>query len=152
MRTHFALLFFGLLGLLLLVGCSHSGLDGVYPCTGVVTLNGTPLAEASLTFYPDGDNPDARVAGGATDEHGKYTVTTLKPGDGLFPGNYKVGVVKHEEYGPEGRYIINEAGEQEFTGRRIRNILPPQYEKPETSGLKATITKRRNTVNFDLTQ
>ena len=132
-------------------GCSSKeGLSGVYPCEGTVTYNGAPVENATVTFYPDGSGGDARTAGGSTDAGGKFKTTTLKPQDGLFPGNYKVTITKREEYGPPGKTHVNEEGETVQDGRPTKNVLPEKYEKVETSGLTATIEKKKNAVTFDL--
>ena len=136
--------------LLVFAGCSSGdGLSGLYKCEGTVNHNGSPVAEASVTFHPDSSG-DARVAGGSTDAQGKFIVTTLKPGDGLYPGTYKVTVVKYEEYGPEAPPTKGDDGEVIPGGRAVKNVLPGKYAKAETSGLTATIEKKKNTIAFDL--
>ena len=151
MRLFFTLVLSGLAVILIFTGCSpSSGLSGLYPCEGTVTHNGSPVAGASVTFYPDGGGGDARVAGGETDANGIFRVTTLKPQDGLYPGTYKVTIIKYEEYGPPPKITINEDGEEISSGRQLRNALPAKYEKQDKTELTATIEKKSNKVNFDL--
>ena len=135
----------------LFVGCSpKEGLSGLYPCEGTVTYNGTPVESATITFYPDGGGA-ARAAGGSTDAQGKFKATTLKPQDGIFPGNYKVTIAKFEEYGPPPKMVMNDNGEMVSEGRPVKNVLPVKYEKVETSELTVTIEKKKTMVTFDLT-
>ena len=74
---------------LVLFGCG--GKDTPVKVSGVVTLEGKPLADASVIFWPDGNG---RQANGSTDSEGKFTLTTQKAGDGALPGTYKV-IVKY---------------------------------------------------------
>ena len=152
MKTFFTLLLSGVLVLSAFVGCSSKGgLSGLYPCEGTVTYNGAPVDGASVTFYPDGGT-DARSAGGRTDARGVFQLTTLKPQDGVFPGNYTVTIIKYEEYGKEPPLVMNSEGDMiPSGGRPVRNVLPAKYGTPETSGLTSRIEKRKNTVSFDLT-
>lgn len=50
-------------------------------------LDGKPLGNATVQFTPDGKGRDAS---GTTDKDGRFTLSTVKPGDGVMPGNYKV--------------------------------------------------------------
>src|SRR3954454_20259047 len=76
--------------LLLVTGCGGSKLS---PVSGVVSLDGTPVAEAGVTFISeDGKKTFASV----TDASGKYTMSVDgKPG--LPAGNYKVLVMKQKK-------------------------------------------------------
>ena len=73
--------------LLPLTGCGKK----LTPVTGVVTLDGKPVAGASVTLVSeDGkDNPTA-----LTDDSGNFTVES-RDGPGAHPGNYKVVVAKY---------------------------------------------------------
>ena len=59
------------------------------PVSGVVTLDGKPLAGASLHFVPQGSGRDST---GESDASGQFTMSTFKPRDGVVPGTYKVVV------------------------------------------------------------
>jgi hypothetical protein len=63
------------------------------PVKGVVTVDGKPLAKATVRFLPVAGN--SRLAFGVTDGEGSFELTTEEPGDGIWPGEYKV--VIHEE-------------------------------------------------------
>lgn len=68
----------------LLAGCT----PGPTRQRGVVTVDGVPLAKASVTFIPTDDTK--RPASGTTDEDGRFELMTLNPGDGAMAGEYKV--------------------------------------------------------------
>lgn len=56
--------------------------------TGLVTLNGKPVNKATVTFIPDDDGP--AVSTGYTDDQGRFDMDTIKPGDGMRRGVYRV--------------------------------------------------------------
>ena len=151
MRLFFATVFLSFITLSF-TGCGgeKGALSGLYPCEGTVTYNGSPVAVgASITFYPDSGNPEARAASANTDSSGKFKTTTLKPNDGMFPGTYKVAIAKYEEYGPprqEKDSDGNVIGEE----YDMKNVFPEKYANPATSGLTITIEKKKNTPEFNL--
>jgi len=78
MRVHFLFL------TLMLAGCGGSRTS---PVSGIVLLDGKPLAGASIQFVPQGKGRDAT---GETDKDGQFAMSTFKPRDGVLPGAYKV--------------------------------------------------------------
>lgn len=58
---------------LAVVGCGGKGYE-VATVSGVVTLDGAPLADASVVFAPQTEGPSSY---GKTDNDGKYTLKTL---------------------------------------------------------------------------
>ncbi|MCI0700151.1 MAG: carboxypeptidase-like regulatory domain-containing protein [Planctomycetia bacterium] len=61
------------------------------PVSGVVKLDGKPVAGAAVTFVSD----DGKFTASAeTDESGNFTLAHTT-GPGTFPGNYKVTVTKY---------------------------------------------------------
>jgi hypothetical protein len=70
-----------------LAGCGGTKL---VPVSGNVTLDGKPVAEATVTFISD----DGKyTASGQTDESGNFTLQHSGK-EGAPPGNYKVTVIK----------------------------------------------------------
>ncbi len=63
---------------------------------GVVTLDGVPVAGATITLYPDSDK--GSMATGLTDADGGFELQT-KAAVGVLPGNYKVTVNKSDAAG-----------------------------------------------------
>ena len=66
------------------VGCGGSRTS---PVSGVVLLDGKPLAGASVQFIPQGTGRDAT---GETDSSGQFAMSTFQARDGVIPGTYKV--------------------------------------------------------------
>ena len=72
-----------------------TGCGQLYHIKGKVTLDGQPLAGATVQFVPeDGSRP----AVGTTATDGTFTLTTYKPGDGVLPGEYRVLISKMSEH------------------------------------------------------
>jgi len=78
-----------------LAGClalALAGCGGPVPVEGKVTMNGKPLAGATVVFIPVNGGPEA---GAQTDEEGNFHLTGTKT-EGISPGEYRVTVSKKE--------------------------------------------------------
>jgi len=156
------------MGIALGLGCPQQGAEGpaTYAVTGTVTQGGQAVEGATVTFVP---TSGGKSASGITDASGKYTLTTSKAGDGAVPGQYGVKIVKYEAAetqasaggggGPEGAEGTGPEMPADYGGaaespeeEAPANLLPPQYESPDTSGLKATVTDDpgKNVFDFEL--
>ncbi|GIW97346.1 MAG: hypothetical protein KatS3mg111_0679 [Pirellulaceae bacterium] len=71
-----------------LMGC---GGEKLYPVTGTVTVDGSPVEGLQVVFAPE--NGEGLTGTGTTDAAGKYKIVTMK-GAGLPPGNYRVAISK----------------------------------------------------------
>ena len=82
----------------LLAGCGSSK---TAPVSGRITLNGKPLAKASVTFAPVGgkDNQEPGPSSAAiTDDDGRYTLRLIgQDGRGATVGKHKVRIALQEE-------------------------------------------------------
>lgn len=128
-----------------------------YPVTGTVTLNGQPVAGATVNFTPK--EPAApgqsgpQAASAVTDEQGKYQIGTFAKGDGALPGEYLVSVTKYEGGGPTGDSGSEEEYRPPVPGEEPpvpKNVLPPQYANPNTSGLSVKVEAKANTYDITL--
>jgi len=132
----------------LVVGCSKSTEQVTQPVDGILTMDGSPLAGASITFVPA--SSEGTVAAGSTDAEGKFKVQTVHgaPDGGTTPGEYRVTVTKIEAV-PTGRKTTNSEGEtiEETTER---SVVPAIYGSTETTPLGVTITKGKNAVTLEL--
>jgi len=106
-----------------------------FPTTGIVTWNGEPATGALVTLQSLSHNLSAS---GRTDAKGEFALTTWRQGDGAVAGDHKVTI--------ETTVI---AGYTSEGGLIEVNAMPPKYEKPDKSGLTATISdKGKNVLSF----
>ncbi|MDR3109461.1 MAG: carboxypeptidase-like regulatory domain-containing protein [Planctomycetaceae bacterium] len=117
--------------------------------TGVVTLDGTPLPGATITFSPVSEG---EMASGFSDDNGSYKLSSSNgdPEKGALAGEYvvtisKVEVKNYEENDPK-------APKDLLTGRGIRSsqkeLIPNKYRSASTSPLKVEVKKGKNTIDL----
>lgn len=136
------------------LGCSgKTGLKGLVPVSGIVTLKGAPLAGAVVSFVPV--TPGARAAAATTDPEGRFKLTTLVAEDGAAPGEYQVTVSKTETIGKT--YTPEEANEYYNKNMKsppspeMKNVVAEKFSKAGTSGLKASVKAGdKNEFTFDV--
>lgn len=76
--------------LLVAAGCGGGpGLATVAPVTGIVRYNGVPVRDAYVKFSQEGC---PIVAGGFTDDMGRFELTSYQKGDGAPVGENKVTI------------------------------------------------------------
>ena len=143
-------------GLVFINGCSSSTKTSqteLVAVDGRVTVNGTPLANASVTFTPTG-------AGGAsigvTDENGNYKLYYGPSAVGAVPGNHRVTI----ELG-DGEDVVLPPGvdaskltprqlDEAYKKARAASAIPPEYQDGRKP-LAAVVTPSGGSINFDLT-
>ena len=119
-------------------GCS----DGACKVSGVITLDGQPLAEANVSFVPKTEGV-GELAAGTTDSTGTYHLQTLsgKILRGTFPGEYVVVVRKSEPIW-DGKSYYPAVGDGEPMKRmQVIEKLPRKYTMSSSTPFSATITK-----------
>ncbi len=116
----------------------------VYPAGGVVTLDGIPLAGATVTFRPAGDGV---ACAGITDEKGAFQMTTYETFDGATEGEFLVTVSKFEVPVPPANY--NADTMPPLPAPKL--ITPGKYAEFEKSGLTVKVGKGEpNRFEFSL--
>lgn len=129
------------------VGCASEKDDGRprrTPVIGEVTLNGTPLAEATVTFHPIGHS---YAAVGLTDKKGKFALTTLDGNDGAIPGMFGVTISKYDFT----HTASVENGDGTITEFPPQVLVPEKYATVKTSELTATVdAEKKNQFQFNL--
>lgn len=115
--------------LLLAVGCSKG--PEIVPVSGQVLIDGKPLTHGFVQVAPKG----FRAASGKIGPDGRFTLTTLKPGDGCLVGTHPAAVIATES--------IN-AGSQRWHA-------PKKYQDFATSGLTVTVTGPTDSLTIELT-
>ncbi len=123
--------FFGalLVALPLGVGCGDSGIGQVH---GTVKLDGVPLPEALVEFYPA---DSSAASAGRTDREGKYQLHLGRQGLGAVVGTHKV-------------QIWTSLGKDTGDGPAAQEIIPTKYNAE--SELKRDVTSGSNIFDFDL--
>jgi hypothetical protein len=111
-------------------GCGPAR-PALLPAEGVVTLDGKPLAEASVIFQP---TAGGRPATGVTDAEGRFKVGTFSQRDGALPGTHVVTIARSEGTSPSD----------------TRWISPKVYSLADQSGLSATVATGSTTFTFAL--
>src|SRR5262245_13124602 len=117
-------------------GCGSSGPEIAY-VSGRVTMDGKPLANATVVFIPENGRP----AGARTDADGNYVLNFTEDRRGAIPGMNTIRITTRRE------------AEQDENGKTTtpasRETIPMRYN--EASTLTFTVEpKKRNVANFDL--
>ena len=117
--------------------------------TGKVTLDGQPLANATVFFTP-ADGSGGSEASGMTDANGVYKLQTLlgAADAGTTPGKYLVSFTCFEEVETGKTYKNDEGNDGPVT--EDRSVIPAKYNSVKTSGFEAEVVKGANTFDFDL--
>jgi len=109
------------------------------PVQGKVTYKGAPVTKGTISFQSEGGH----VAVGELQPDGTYKLSSFGEGDGAVPGHAKVSIV------------ANTADPHMIPGstpgyKPPKDLVPKKYNKPETSGLEADVTKDSKPIDFDL--
>ncbi len=121
-----------LIGGLLVCGCSPRGGPKV---TGTVLLDGAPVADAVVSFYPK--SPGGITNFALTDAEGHFEIKPDKARRTLSPGSYNVLIRKYapkdtKHTSPDSREFVLGIG-------NVRNTLPERYSSEKAPLLTAEI-------------
>ena len=113
-----------------------AGCGGGFIRTGgkVTYEDGTPVPYGAIAF-----ETDSFMANGRIQPDGTYTLSSLKPGDGLPAGSYKVSISGTElvVVGEKDKYIEH---------------VHHKFANPETSDLTADVSRGKNNFDFIVTK
>ena len=127
-----------------------------YPATGTVTLDGQPLADATVSFVPAVGPP----SDGKTDASGKFVIMTSgQPGAPVgankvtvskFTGSATMPMAGGTPDDMKKMYEKMYDKSKKTTGDK--GELPAKYGRPDTSGLSADVTAdgAKNVFTFEL--
>ena len=116
------------------IGCGK--IEPYHAVTGRITLDGQPLADADVSFVPEGGAGVASL--GRTDAQGVYQLQHTQTLLGAPVGDYRVRVS-----------TLREAKENDETARTaVPERVPPRYNL--ASELTVRIEPGENTLNFTL--
>jgi len=141
------------LAAVLTVAIAGCGGPDVQHVEGIVTLDGKPLADATVCFTPLGGG---LPAAGMTDASGRFRLSASvggKYGRGTTPGEYRVTVEKLvRARSPEA--AAAEAGGWKLLAADgdIRRLTPAEYANSSRSPLRADVKRGRNAYEFALMQ
>lgn len=122
----------------LVTGCG-GGIE-LLPASGVVAIDGQPVADAGVLFQPVDGGP---VASGTTDTNGKFHLTTMNR-TGAVSGQHRVTITKNKTVGVHDFGVVGPQGVQ------TKWIIPQKYSEPEASGLRASVSRNQHEFTFAL--
>lgn len=131
-----------LAGLVLCLACQRG--PKLVPVTGVVLLDGKPVANAAVLFIP----PEGRPAEGTTDAEGKFTLQTFQPGDGALVGLHDVTVTGVRVHGVTA--TADGLSDADPSKVRYEWFVPQRYSVRETSQLKVEVKPGMGPVTLEL--
>ncbi|MBI1247259.1 hypothetical protein GC197_05370 [bacterium] len=157
LRSRIALLVFGTFSWVAALGCESKSYLPTEFVEGVVTLDGTPVEGANVTFVPVESSPGI-AAIGVSDSAGVFHLTTLSSKDGLLPkhgggalaGRYQVSVEKIV-IPADIQKKLDDGIQVPYNPAAMIHGVPKKYETPETSGLEFDIVSGRNDLTLELT-
>lgn len=110
--------------------------------TGKVTFaDGSPLTVGTVNF-----TDDKIICKGSIQDDGTFEMRTLKPGDGVPPGTYKVYLTETMRFGDVEKETAT--GEATATMLGTTNDVPPKYSNPDQSGLTIDV---KGSMKYDIT-
>ncbi len=116
-------------GLLLVSGCGDGRPERV-PVSGVVFIDGKPLAQGNIKFVPKGGRPSTSKIGA----DGRFSLTCYDGQDGAILGSHQVQVASNR--------IISDS--------KIEWFAPQNYADFRTSNLTIEITKPVDDLRIEL--
>lgn len=129
-------------------GCIGDGIK-LGAVSGVVTLDGKPLENASVSFHPS----EGRGSFGTTDADGRYELDYHKGRKGATEGHHKVTITTKVWTQPSRSvdYEVSARDKKKEAGRPRSELLPPKYRIREQTVLSADVVlSGANEHNFDL--
>lgn len=129
--------------LVAIAGCGRRSSVDLAPCSGVVTLDGKPVEGWAISFHPDSSgNTRGPASAGLTDQNGEFQLQAAGNRDGAIVGQHRVFLSPPPPWD----------GLSSTTPPKLAVAkVPTVYQRPETSGLVATVgPNRTNRFTFDL--
>jgi hypothetical protein len=115
------------------------------PVSGVVTLDGKPLAGATVAFSPiakPGETNAGDGSSGKTNEKGEYTLTTSRGVPGAQAGQHRVSITILAQQ-------VGASDERRRGGPPVQNTIPAKYNAESKLSFEVK-APGPNTANFEL--
>ncbi len=157
-RKYFTLLLFTLFGMS--IGCAQSETEPAYFAdlvivNGKVTMDGTPLSGANVTFIPADLSQSGGTGTGITSASGDYDLITPHPGSleaqpkGIVPGTYKVTITNLQM--PDGSPVPQGTDDAMAMAMDAKEAIPEKYSDSEKTELIVKVDHSSPFVqNFEL--
>lgn len=114
-----------------LSGCGHSDGPPLASVSGVVRLDGSPLANAYIEFTPQQGSPSYAK----TDAEGRYSLRFTRRKAGAMIGQHRVR--------------ISTASDDDGEGNAVPEKIPPQFNS--RTRLQREVAEGENAFDFELT-
>ena len=124
----------GISVLALVTGCNRENLPKLGAVSGTVTMDGQPVANATVIF--DGAKEGEPASLGRTDASGKYELYYSRGNKGTTIGEHVVHISTHDETGDDDNRQVH------------KETIPSRYNAK--SELKANVTRGSNKHDFEL--
>ncbi|NLF06447.1 MAG: hypothetical protein GX594_00490 [Pirellulaceae bacterium] len=113
---------------------------------GRVIYQGKPVAEGTITFYPESGRP----ATGSISADGTYRLTTFEPNDGATLGRHRVTIEARRITAPmmQGETAGEEVGA--YGPPVVEWLVPEKYSRLDGSTLTAEVQQGGGDIDFDL--
>ena len=118
---------------LLSVGCGRGG-SPVVPVSGQVLMDGEPLATGIPGFIQVVPTSGRPATGPIDPQTGRFSLSTVEPGDGCIQGTHKVIVIM-----------------QQMVGQESESLVPVRYTELEMTDLSVTIDGPTDSLTIELT-
>jgi hypothetical protein len=128
------LLNLGIVVVVSVTACNRERLPGLGSVSGTVTMDGQPVADATITF--DGAKPGEPVSLGRTDASGKYDLYYSRSHKGATVGEHVVHITTYGETEDEGNRQVH------------KETVPARYNFK--SELKVNVKRGSNKLDFAL--
>lgn len=129
--------------LVFLLGCGGKGPE--LPVSGTVTLDGNPVPNVIVRFYPEGDTNPESNGFAQTGSDGKYVIVGAKDKKGLVAGKYKVTVSKGTAKSTSEENVGAVIPEIEF-----KDDFAPIYSDPNRTILSYSVTGDGQPIDIKL--
>jgi hypothetical protein len=116
-----------------LIGCGQGG-PPVVPVSGQVLIDGEPLATGIPGFIQVVPSNGRPATGTIDPQTGRFSLSTVEPGDGCIQGTHKVLVIM-----------------QQMVGQESESLVPVRYTELEMTDLSATIDGPTDSLTIELT-
>lgn len=130
-------------------GCFQSEGPALGSVTGVVTFDGEPLVDASVSFHPE----SGRGSFGKTDGDGRYELQFFKNRMGASLGPHKVTITTQvwaEATRKPGAGETARSVSEAAAGQARSEMLPEHYRSRKSTILSAEVGAGENEFNFAL--